>query len=132
MEYHGSSYEGGERTRSLDRPMPTIATSNQFGLVEPFLVEYYGASHAASVDEPLPTVTGRDRFALVQPEVVDKQGQRYLVDIRFRMLQPKELAGGMGFPVGYSFSGNREQVVKQIGNAVPINLAGALCGALIA
>jgi DNA (cytosine-5)-methyltransferase 1 len=47
------------------------------------------------------------------------------------MLQPHELARAMSFPKGYKFHGNREQVVKQIGNAVPVNLAKALCGALL-
>lgn len=131
VQYHGSSYEGGERTRSIDQPLPTVATSNQFGLVTPFLVEYNGTGLTASLDEPLPTVTGSDRFGLVQPMIVDQRGRRYLVDIRFRMLQPRELASGMGFPVDYEFSGNREDIVKQIGNSVPVNLATELCKSLL-
>lgn len=53
------------------------------------------------------------------------------VDIRFRMLQPHELAAAMSFPADYRFSGNRGQVVKQIGNAAPVGVATALCGALL-
>ena len=52
------------------------------------------------------------------------------MDIRFRMLQPHELARAMSFPDGYQFNGTREQVVKQIGNAVPVALAKALVKAL--
>ena len=67
-----------------------------------------------------------DRFALVTTEA----GQFY-VDIRFRMLQPHELARAQGFPDSYVFKGNREEVVKQIGNAVPCHLAAALCHSLL-
>jgi DNA (cytosine-5)-methyltransferase 1 len=83
------------------------------------------------VDEPLKTQTSRDRFGLVQPMVFESEGKKYVLDIRFRMLQPHELARAMSFPKDYKFSGNREQVVKQIGNAVPVNLAQALCTALL-
>jgi site-specific DNA-cytosine methylase len=40
--------------------------------------------------------------------------------------------GAQGFPPDYKFTGTREEQVKQIGNAVPVNLATALCRALIA
>ena len=70
------------------------------------------------VDEPLPTVTTRDRFALVVPDALS-----YGLDIRFRMLQPRELAAAMGFPSDYEFAGNKTETTKQIGNAVPVNLA---------
>jgi DNA (cytosine-5)-methyltransferase 1 len=47
------------------------------------------------------------------------------------MLQPHELAVAMGFPRGYKFAGNKGEVVKQIGNAVAVNMARALCEAII-
>jgi DNA (cytosine-5)-methyltransferase 1 len=47
------------------------------------------------------------------------------------MLQPHELAAAMSFPSDYHFAGNREQRVKQIGNAVPVRLSEALCAALL-
>ncbi len=58
-------------------------------------------------------------------------GNVYLLDIRFRMLTPGELAAAMSFPQDYKFAGNREKVVKQIGNAVAVNVAKALCKALL-
>lgn len=119
------------RSYDLDNPMPTVTSVDAWSLVEPFLVEYYGTGGAASVEEPLKTQTGRDRFGLVQPMVFEQDGKKYVLDIRFRMLQPHELARAMSFPKGYKFSGNREQVVKQIGNAVPVNLATALCKSLL-
>ena len=47
------------------------------------------------------------------------------------MLQPHELAAAMGFPADYQFTGTREECVKQIGNAVPVNLAKALCRSVL-
>jgi site-specific DNA-cytosine methylase len=48
------------------------------------------------------------------------------------MLQPGELAAAMSFPRDYYFAGNREQKVKQVGNAVPVLTAAALCQAMLA
>lgn len=131
LPFFGERENQQPRTHSINEPLPTITSHGAGALVEPFLVEYYGTGNASSVDEPLKTQTGRDRFGLVQPMVFESEGKRYLLDIRFRMLQPHELARAMSFPKGYKFSGNREQVVKQIGNAVPVNLAKALCTALL-
>lgn len=119
------------RSYSLNAPMPTITSVDAWSLVEPFLVEYYGTGETSSIDEPIKTLTGRDRFGLVEPLTFAYQGKKYLLDIRFRMLQPHELARAMSFPIDYRFHGNREQVVKQIGNAVPVELAKALCLSLL-
>lgn len=48
------------------------------------------------------------------------------------MLQPRELAAAMGFPENYEIVGNKTEVTKQIGNAIPVNLATALCEQLLA
>jgi DNA (cytosine-5)-methyltransferase 1 len=117
--------------RPVDQPLPTVTATPHFGLAEPFLIEYYGTGRASSVDEPLKTQTGRDRFGLVEPLIFTHNDKKYLLDIRFRMLQPHELARAMSFPDEYRFHGNREQVVKQIGNAVPVSLAKELCKALL-
>ena len=105
------------------------------GLTQPFLVKYHGnEEHAHSVDDPLGTITSRDRYALVSPELVSEIDGEVVgwLDIRFRMLQPVELAAAMSFPKGYKFSGSREAQVKQIGNAVPVGLATALCREMLA
>ncbi len=122
VEYHGSD-TGHERVRALTDPLPTQDTSNRFGLVEPFIVTYYGTGQATSIYDPLDTITAKDRFGLVMPLA---DGGQAIIDIRFRMLQPHELAAAMSFPPDYQFSGNREQKVKQIGNAVPGRTAEAL------
>jgi DNA (cytosine-5)-methyltransferase 1 len=114
------------RTHSADAPLPTVVGSATHGLVEPFLVSYYGKGQPLSVADPLDTITGTDRFGLVTPSGA------VIADILFRMLQPHELAAGMGFPAGYVFRGTREQVVKQIGNAVEVNKAAAHLRELLA
>lgn len=161
--YHGShkgQNDGDRRVRSVDESLPTLDTSNRFGLAQPFLVnlkgqsvgrgideptptitshaphlylaepflmKYYGNGGARSVDAPLDTITSKDRFGLVSPEVVGDDGEVAMLDIRFRMLQPHELAAAMSFPADYEFAGNRDAKVKQIGNAVPVRTAEALC-----
>jgi DNA (cytosine-5)-methyltransferase 1 len=120
------------KPRSIDEPVPTIMGHKTVGLVEPYLVEYHGTADAVSVDAPLPTQTGKDRFGLVEPVIFrDGSGRVFMLDIRFRMLRPRELARAMSFPDDYQFQGNREQIVKQIGNAVPVRTARALCKELL-
>jgi DNA (cytosine-5)-methyltransferase 1 len=63
--------------------------------------------------------------------VVEIKGQRYQLDIRFRMLQPRELAQAQGFPADYQFTGTKTEQIKQIGNAVPCGLARALVSAVL-
>ena len=111
-----------DRSRTIDKPLPTVCTKQEHCLVSPILVEYYGNGKAHSVEKPLPTVTTKDRFGLIVP------GE---IDIGFRMLQPHELAAATGFPKGYKFAGNKSEVVKQIGNAVPPGFANALLSAYL-
>lgn len=117
--------KGQSKTRSIDRPVPAITTNPHLYLCEPFITKYYGCGNGAkSVDEPLDTITTKDRFGLV--EVTGK----YQLDIRFRMLQPHELAAAMSLD-NYKLMGNKTDQVKQIGNAVPERLARALCRSLL-
>lgn len=116
-------HEDGDRTRSVDDPLPTVCGHRgELAICEPFLISYYGTGNAASLADPIESITSRDRFGLVRPTVM-VNGERHLLDIRFRMLQPHELALGQGFRPDYIFKGNKTEVVRQIGNAVPFNLA---------
>jgi DNA (cytosine-5)-methyltransferase 1 len=110
------------RSHSMDQPMPTITTADTWSYVEPFLVKYNSTGGPRSVDEPVDTISTRDRYGLVQPVAID---------ILFRMLQPHELARAMGFDDDYIFAGSREQRVKQIGNAVSVRTAEALCAEIL-
>jgi DNA (cytosine-5)-methyltransferase 1 len=124
--------EGQEpRYHSVDAPLPTVAATGHIAVAEPFLIKFYGAATGAqSVKEPLDTVTAKDRHALVRP-IVQIDGQKYVLDIRFRMLQPHELAGAQGFPRDYKFTGTKTEQVKLIGNAVPRRLARAIVYAVL-
>lgn len=139
------------RPRGMDEPLPTIMAKNGHALVEPFLVKYNGTGKANSINEPVGTVTANDRFGIINPFLVKLygtgktrpihepldtvtgsyhfaivQGDPVLLDIRFRMLLPHELAAAQGFPVKYWFAGNKADQVRQIGNAVPPPFARAL------
>ncbi len=114
------------RCQSVEDPLPSVTSHGAGAVVEPFLAAYYGTSTVSSIEAPVPTVTTKDRFGLVQP-VIDGKA----LDIRFRMLEPRELAAAMGFPRGYEFTGNRTEIVRQIGNAVSVETARWLCLALL-
>lgn len=126
-QYHNGR-DGHKRNQSVDEPLRTLDTSNRYGLAHPFLVKYYGTAGANSVDEPLDTITATDRFALVTPELQVIGEVLGRLEILFRMLRPEELAGAMSFNTRktYVFLGNQEDQVRQIGNAVPCELARCL------
>ncbi|NLV14334.1 DNA cytosine methyltransferase [Haloarcula argentinensis] len=119
--HSNATYEPG------DRPLHTVTAKNHDGhLVSPFLVEYNGNSDERNIEEPLPTVTTTDRHALIVPDLFP-----WGLDLRYRMLQPRELAAAQGFPEDYEFAGNKTETTKQIGNAVPVNLGKALVKQLL-
>lgn len=114
------------RTRDIDRPLMTVTASKPTPAmlttptVRPFIDDYEGP--AKSLDAPLGTITSRDRFALCVPDLFP-----WGLDIRYRMLQPEELKQAQGFPADYEIAGTKSDRTEQIGNAVPVNLAKALC-----
>lgn len=113
--------------KPVSNPLPTVAAAGAISIVEPFMVKFYGNEHGAeSLKDPIDTICTKDRFGLVRGYLVEFNGARYVLDIRFRMLQPHELAKGMGFPADYKFAGKKKDQVKQIGNAVSPNLSEAL------
>lgn len=66
-----------------------------------------------------PSVTIRTEF--FKPE----KG-RYLHPVEDRPITHREAARLMGFPDDFTFRGSKTEIAKQIGNAVPPNLAGAV------
>ncbi len=91
--------------------------------VAAFLINYYGNGQALDLRESVDTITTRDRLALV---TVTVQGTPYvIVDIRLRMLTPRELFTAQGFPPDYvidrTADGRRltiSQQVALVGNSV--------------
>jgi DNA (cytosine-5)-methyltransferase 1 len=118
------------RARNLEQPLPTLTTARRGELA--FISAAFGeregqAPRIHTLDQPAPKICAQGRINLVEPGA-----QQF--DILFRMLQPHELAAAMGFIGGgrtYHFTGNKTEVTRQIGNAVPVNTAAALVGALM-
>lgn len=115
---------GEKQWSGCDDPMRTVTTGNHAFLVYSFLVKYFGNAIGQALDAPLHTVTGKDRFGLV---TVSIEGQPYVVvDIGMRMLTPRELARGQGFPDSYIMTGTNTSQVARIGNSVCPVLARVL------
>ena len=111
-------YRASSKVRpASESPIPTLVTAGWIGVIEPLIMEYYGAGVCHPISDPVPVVPTKDRFALITPENAR---------IGFRMLKPHELAAAQSFPKDYIFTGNRGEVVKQIGNAVCPRIAEAL------
>ena len=138
---------GDGTPRSIDQPIPTITNRKVINVVEPVMVEVNhggadGNGRTKSVEDPLPTITTKRNIGIVEPvlkaangddidprRLVLVNGVPHILDIRFRMLNNRELARAMGFDdqeTDYEFVGTVAEVTKQIGNAVPVNMAAAL------
>ena len=152
----GQTGGNGSSARPAGQPLPAILTLNDINLAEPaadaFIVPNHGERDGQQprvhgLHDPAPAVTTKNPGNLVTPEakaalihavehaeidprrVVAINGQVYILDIRFRMLQNPELARAMGFDdeqTQYEFTGTVSEITKQIGNAVPVNLSAAL------
>ena len=72
-------------------------------------------------DEPAVTIT---------VNFVHPSSNRCIHPIQHRALTPREGARLQSFDDAFEFAGNRTQVVKQIGNAVPPLLGRAIAGAI--
>ncbi len=137
--------------------VPVRVEHAAFQLPTAFMVPNFGEADGQeprchSVDQPTPTITSRGACNLIiatmdeataehlRDQGIDPRrliyidGEPHLLDIRFRMLENHELARAMGFDddkTEYEFHGNKGQITKQIGNAVPVHLASALVKATI-
>ena len=139
------------RVHDVAAPLPTVTGQGAGSLVRPVLIQTDQTKGngvcARPIDAPLPTVVTKQTMALVEPllsavktgevdprRVVLIDGHPYVLDIRFRMLKNRELARAMGFDDAesqYEFTGTATEITRQIGNAVPCNLAAALVAAIL-
>lgn len=100
--------------------------------VSQFIMEYYGCGIGQSINGPLHTIVTKDRFALVAV-----LGNEYtIMDIFLRMLKPKELMLGQGFPPDYILDRDIDlkpypisEQVARIGNSVVPIMAQSLVSA---
>ncbi|GIO42505.1 DNA cytosine methyltransferase [Paenibacillus apis] len=121
---HLLKLKGQEYGASLDKPLHTVtAGGNNFGEVRAFLMKYYGnEENGQTLNEPLHTITTKDRFGLITLKGVNYR----ILDIGMRMLEPRELFGGQGFPSSYIIDVDadgkkypKSAQVARCGNAVP-------------
>ncbi|EEY78931.1 C-5 cytosine-specific DNA methylase [Acinetobacter calcoaceticus RUH2202] len=112
--YYGEKSETDHRANSLNSPLNTITTENRHSLVSAtlskenlndalrvaaFLINYYGNGDARDITAPIDTLTTKDRLALVTVWV---KGEPWvIIDIKMRMLYPRELYTAQGFPLSY-------------------------------
>ncbi|WP_407580993.1 DNA cytosine methyltransferase [Acinetobacter pittii] len=112
--YYGDKRETDHRANSLNSPLNTITTENRHSLISAtlskenlndalrvaaFLINYYGNGDARDITAPIDTLTTKDRLALVTVWV---KGEPWvIVDIKMRMLYPRELYTAQGFPQSY-------------------------------
>lgn len=145
----------GHSSTPPDQPVPTVATGGHHMLVTPemiagsltpeqldgavwvaaFLMKYHGmGENIRPLDEPVSTVTTKDRLALVTVWI---SGNPYvIVDIRLRMLKPRELYRAQGFPDSYiidrGHDGRRFTLSEQVhmcGNSVSPGTMAAIARA---
>ena len=62
----------------------------------------------------------------IQYPVLEIDGAFFLLDLKFRMFQVRELARAQGFPDEFQFPGTKTDAVKAIGNSVSCGVAEAL------
>lgn len=125
--------DSSNRARDIDQPIPTLTTAKRGELA--FILGAFGeragqSPRVHSVDVPAPTICAQGRTPLVVGG--DAPGRRH--DILYRMFQPHELAAAMSISTPdspYHFVGNKTQVIRQIGQAVPRRTAAALARALM-
>ena len=114
---------------AADEPLHTVTgQGGKHALVAAFLLKYYKeGGQWSGVDEPMHTIVTKARMGLV---TVTIDGEEYvIVDIGFRMLQPRELARAQGFPDDYKLIGTKEQQIARIGNSVCPDVVRALISA---
>ena len=115
--------QGGAECRPIDEPCPTIATAGAIRVITPFIFTEQNNNAPRSVDEPVRTLTTVRKDYVCLPQLEDGR----VVDIRIRMLKPSELAAAHSFPPDYKLTGTHGDMVKQIGNSVPVRTASAMC-----
>ncbi len=144
---------------SIHRAFPTVVASRMHQLLKPYFVEYYGSSHSQPIWTPLPTVTTKDRHGLVdlvvqhegsvenlpivrceadidnhdftKPFCIEVEGERLLMDVTLRMLEPRELARAMGFPDTFRLDRIEKKKIKGVMREVIVPLSKAAATKMI-
>lgn len=73
IQYHTEQTENA-RVSNLSDPLPTVDSSNRYGMTTAHLTEYYGNGNPIDPREPMRTVTSHDREALTCVHIVKFKG----------------------------------------------------------
>jgi DNA (cytosine-5)-methyltransferase 1 len=123
--------QGHNRAHDPDEPLPTLTTAKRGELA--FITAQFGeregqAPRVHDIGEPAPGICATGHINLVEPAPEE-------MDCLYRMLVPHELAAAMGFnrdEFRYEFAGNKTEQIKQIGNAVSVEMMEAEVKAIMA
>jgi DNA (cytosine-5)-methyltransferase 1 len=122
----------GRNPQSVDEPVGTVIGENHRALVQPFSealtsdgvrVANRKVVHVEMAKYTHDILTMEPQNCLL---LTFEDGSKWLLDIFFRMFRARELARAQSFPDDYVFKGTSSDIVKQVGNAVPVKLAKAL------
>ena len=125
---YNSNGNPGANNSDIESPLPSCTTKEKFQ----FITAYFNSSghpetQNQSLDRPLNTIlTEPNKKALVTADITGIVD----FDVKMRFLSDDELAAITGFPAGYfKRSGlklSKKEIIKMIGNAVPVGMAKAL------
>jgi len=120
----------------LESPIRAVTTRPHFDLTQSFVLGQQSGAVARTTDKPMPTVATAAKIRMCRGIVPDGlnpklpfiwiNGEPHNLDVTSRMLNCTELARGSGFPAGYKFYGNKTEINRQIGNAVPPGMSEAI------
>lgn len=108
---------GGSTARPVTDPLCTVtASGNHHALImrNNSSRSGDGAEHVTPASEPVRTITTAGHQSLLNAD----RPTMNLDDVRFRMLEPREIISAMDFPSDYIVLGNRREQVRMAGNAV--------------
>jgi len=99
-------HSGGDPTRNVDQPVPTIVGIPRVGLVEPFILTQAQGGEGRPISQPMPTIPGGGAHALLAPYygngsgntcgTVDDPMPAITTKDRFGLVVPITHAGGFG------------------------------------
>jgi DNA (cytosine-5)-methyltransferase 1 len=109
-----SYFRIGVGARPVEEPLSTVTTVERHPLITPAGGTW--RKQATPAHEPVPTRPTRESDGIAFGPVVD------LSDIRFRMLEPSEVAAAMDFPSAHQWIGTRRIQVRWRATRTPRQL----------